>query len=592
MGGLGEAICIKMAALGYSVVTTYSPGNTKANEWLASMKAQGYNFKAYPCDVADWESAAACVKKVSDEVGPVDVLVNNAGITRDMTFKKMDKGNWDAVIKTNLDSCFNMTKQVCDAMASAAGARHQHLLGQRAEGRVRPDQLFGGQSRHARLHQGAGARIRAQRRDVEHDLAGLHRHQDGDGDSEGSARRKIIPQIPMGRSASPRKSPASSRISRARKRRSSPAPTSRSTAASTCSSRSARLRLNAGRGRLLRALECPLRRSVDATTTTSLRVEPIGVAMSTRQFASSLRAVADPQRATATARSSAIRARAAPTTWRIARRAAGGEARLRACSRTRRKLARVPAGVAAQRRRRTAPAASRRNAAPQRPPLRCSGRSGRTWPHYGQRAERQRDDLPAAGHFMARAQDAQRALAIGITPTGAKAPILGVVEVAFDTQTELAERRWSSREPASSPRNFLRRCRAGGAIRGAHQGALASMGVKRVPLAAIVASLREPGAEAARKVALDNTPPRIFVSRAREPRRVRRRARDGADHGHDAFVRGQHQLGRVQRFDDRTWYLLNNGGWLAAPDAKGRGCRRAAAAVVRALARTTATSRT
>ena len=123
MGGLGEAICIKMAALGYTVVTTYSPGNTKANEWLSSMKSQGYNFRAYPCDVADFESAAACVKKVAEEVGPVDVLVNNAGITRDMTFKKMDKANWDVVIKTNLDSCFNMTKQVCDAMADRGWGR-------------------------------------------------------------------------------------------------------------------------------------------------------------------------------------------------------------------------------------------------------------------------------------------------------------------------------------------------------------------------------------------------------------------------------------------------------------------------------------
>ena len=76
-----------------------------------------------PCDVADFESAAACVKKVAEEVGPVDVLVNNAGITRDMTFKKMDKANWDAVMKTNLDSCFNMTKQVCDGMAERGWGR-------------------------------------------------------------------------------------------------------------------------------------------------------------------------------------------------------------------------------------------------------------------------------------------------------------------------------------------------------------------------------------------------------------------------------------------------------------------------------------
>jgi len=123
MGGLGEAICVKMAALGYTVVTTHSPGNTKADEWLSSMKQQGYNFKAYPCDVADFESASSCVKKVAEEVGPVDVLVNNAGITRDMTFKKMDKPNWDAVMKTNLDSCFNMTKQVVDGMADRGWGR-------------------------------------------------------------------------------------------------------------------------------------------------------------------------------------------------------------------------------------------------------------------------------------------------------------------------------------------------------------------------------------------------------------------------------------------------------------------------------------
>jgi acetoacetyl-CoA reductase len=116
MGGLGEAICFKLAALGYTVVTTYSPGNTKAQQWLQSMKKQGFNFCAYPCDVTDWDSCQACVAKIAAEIGPVDVLVNNAGITRDMTFRKMDKINWDAVMHTNLDSCFNMTKQVCDGM--------------------------------------------------------------------------------------------------------------------------------------------------------------------------------------------------------------------------------------------------------------------------------------------------------------------------------------------------------------------------------------------------------------------------------------------------------------------------------------------
>jgi len=123
MGGLGEAICIKMAALGYQVVTTHSPGNTKAAEWLQQMEQQGFKFRAYPCDVADYDSAAACIAKITEEIGPVDVLVNNAGITRDMTFKKMDKTNWDAVMKTNLDSVFNMTKPVCDGMTERGWGR-------------------------------------------------------------------------------------------------------------------------------------------------------------------------------------------------------------------------------------------------------------------------------------------------------------------------------------------------------------------------------------------------------------------------------------------------------------------------------------
>ncbi|WP_374514225.1 acetoacetyl-CoA reductase [Niveibacterium sp.] len=123
MGGLGEAICIKMAALGYHVVTTYSPNNTKAHDWLQTMNNMGYGFKAYPCDVTDFESAKACIAAVTKDIGPVDVLVNNAGITRDMTFKKMTKADWDAVIHTNLDSVFNMTKQVMDGMVERKWGR-------------------------------------------------------------------------------------------------------------------------------------------------------------------------------------------------------------------------------------------------------------------------------------------------------------------------------------------------------------------------------------------------------------------------------------------------------------------------------------
>ena len=123
MGGLGEAICIKLAALGYTVVATHSPTNAKSQRWLRDMRERGYAFHAYACDVANWESCAACVQEISDAVGPVDVLVNNAGITRDITFRKMDRVNWDVVMRTNLDSCFNMTKQVCDGMLERGWGR-------------------------------------------------------------------------------------------------------------------------------------------------------------------------------------------------------------------------------------------------------------------------------------------------------------------------------------------------------------------------------------------------------------------------------------------------------------------------------------
>ena len=123
MGGLGEAICLKLAALGYTVVTTCSPTNARAEQWLRDMRERGHDFHAYPCDVTDWDSCVAGVRRIVDEVGPVDVLINNAGITRDMTFRKMDRGSWDAVMHADLDSCFNMTKQVCNGMVDRGWGR-------------------------------------------------------------------------------------------------------------------------------------------------------------------------------------------------------------------------------------------------------------------------------------------------------------------------------------------------------------------------------------------------------------------------------------------------------------------------------------
>jgi acetoacetyl-CoA reductase len=123
MGGLGETISTKMADAGYRVAVTYSPANKTADQWRTTMRARGYDFHAFVCDVADYDSCKACVERITADLGAVDILVNNAGITRDMTFRKMAKADWDAVLRTNLDSVFNVTKQVCDGMVDRGWGR-------------------------------------------------------------------------------------------------------------------------------------------------------------------------------------------------------------------------------------------------------------------------------------------------------------------------------------------------------------------------------------------------------------------------------------------------------------------------------------
>jgi acetoacetyl-CoA reductase len=123
MGGLGVAMCKSLAKDGYTVVTTYAGNEEKCKNFLAVTKAEGFNFKAYKCDVSDYDSCVHAVAKIRQEVGNIDILVNNAGITRDGQLKKMTKDSWDAVIKTNLDSLFNMTKQVLDDMLNKGFGR-------------------------------------------------------------------------------------------------------------------------------------------------------------------------------------------------------------------------------------------------------------------------------------------------------------------------------------------------------------------------------------------------------------------------------------------------------------------------------------
>lgn len=123
MGGLGTAICKALADSGMTVVANCLPDFPPRDEWLAKMKSEGYDFVVGEADVTDYDGCAAMVKRIEAELGPIDVLVNNAGITRDGMFRKMEKSQWDAVLSTNLDSVFNVTHQVLPGMAERGWGR-------------------------------------------------------------------------------------------------------------------------------------------------------------------------------------------------------------------------------------------------------------------------------------------------------------------------------------------------------------------------------------------------------------------------------------------------------------------------------------
>lgn len=122
MGGIGTAICQGLAKQGFTVVAGCGPSRNY-QLWLDEQAALGYTFHASVGNVSDWDSTVAAFRKVVEEVGPVDVLVNNAGITRDGLFRKMSLDDWRAVIDTNLNSLFNVTKQVIGDMIERGWGR-------------------------------------------------------------------------------------------------------------------------------------------------------------------------------------------------------------------------------------------------------------------------------------------------------------------------------------------------------------------------------------------------------------------------------------------------------------------------------------
>ena len=122
MGGIGTAICQRLHKEGFRVIAGCGPTRDHA-KWIAEQAAAGYTFHASVGNVGDWDSTVAAFTKTKAEHGSVDVLVNNAGITKDRMFLKMTREDWDAVIETNLNSMFNVTKQVVADMVEKGWGR-------------------------------------------------------------------------------------------------------------------------------------------------------------------------------------------------------------------------------------------------------------------------------------------------------------------------------------------------------------------------------------------------------------------------------------------------------------------------------------
>ena len=123
MGGIGSAICRRLEGAGHTVVAGCLPGYERKEQWLEKMRSEGFRVHAAEGDVSQFDSCAAMFRDLASTVGPIDILINNAGITRDAVFKRMTEQDWMAVINTNLNSVFNVTRQVIDGMSERGWGR-------------------------------------------------------------------------------------------------------------------------------------------------------------------------------------------------------------------------------------------------------------------------------------------------------------------------------------------------------------------------------------------------------------------------------------------------------------------------------------
>lgn len=123
-GGLGESMCKALSDQGRRVVGSYLPSEADAAQaWQQEMQVAGFDIAIYPLDVTDYDHCCSFIASVEKEVGEIDILVNNAGITRDGPLKRLKPEQWGAVLRTNLDSMYNMCQPLFEAMCNRGFGR-------------------------------------------------------------------------------------------------------------------------------------------------------------------------------------------------------------------------------------------------------------------------------------------------------------------------------------------------------------------------------------------------------------------------------------------------------------------------------------